>query len=158
MPNLATVLCPLYELLQNNRKWNWTPKFEESFVKVNELMWEQVLCHYNPTILVRLATDASPYGIGVVLSNVFENGTAFASRPLTKVEKGFSQIDKEALGIYWRVQKFHTYLYGRHFTLITDHKPLISNFHPEKSLPAMTTARLQRYALLLASHNYSIEY
>jgi hypothetical protein len=163
LPNLATAVEPLKELLQNNRKWNWTPKCEESFVKVKELiMSEQVLCHYNSTLPVRLATDASPYGIGVVLSHVFENGVerpiAFASRSLTKAEKGCSQIDKEALGIYWGVQKFHTYLYGRHVTLITDDNPLISIFHPEKSLPAMTTARLQRYAIFLASNNYSTEY
>lgn len=91
-----------------------------------------------------------------------EDGTerpiTYASRSLTKAEKAYSQIDKEALSIYWGVQKFHTYLYGRHFTLITDHKPLVSIFHPEKQLPAMTTARLQRYAIFLSSHNYSIEY
>lgn len=163
LPNLATVVGPLNELLQNNKKWTWTAKCDDAFAKVKELITsEQVLCHYNPTLPVRLATDASPYGIGAVLSHVMEDGTerpiAYASRSLTKAEKAYSQIDKEALSIYWGVQKFHTYLYGRHFTLITDHKPLVSIFHPEKQLPAMTTARLQRYAIFLSSHNYSIEY
>lgn len=91
-----------------------------------------------------------------------EDGTerpiAYKSRSLTKAEKAYSQIDKDALSIYWGVQEFHTYLYGRHFTLITDHKPLVSIFHPGKRLPAMTTARLQRYAIFLSSHNYNIEY
>ena len=163
LPNLSTVVGPLNELLQNNWKWKWTSKCDESFAKVKELITsEQVLCHYNTNLPIRLATDASPYGIGAVLSHIFEDGTehpiAFASRSLTKAEKGYSQIDKEALSIYWGIQKFHTYLYGRRFTLITDHKPLVSIFHPEKSLPAMTTARLQRYAIFLSSHNYSIEY
>jgi hypothetical protein len=121
-------------------------------VKVKELITsEQVLCHYNPTLPVRLATDASPYGIGAVLSHVFENGAerpiTFAYRSLTKAVKGYSQIDKEALGVYLGVHESHTYLYGRHFTLIKDHKPLINIFHPDKSLLTMTTATLQRYAI-----------
>ena len=56
------------------------------------------------------------------------------------------------------VKQFHVYLYGRRFTLITDHKPLTVIFHSEKGVPAMTAARLQRYALFLAGFNYKIEY
>ena len=58
----------------------------------------------------------------------------------------------------WGVKKFHLYLFGRHFTLVTDHEPLISIFKPKKGIPAMTVARLQRYALFLVGFKYSIEY
>ena len=50
------------------------------------------------------------------------------------------------------------YLYGRRFTLVTDHKPLSAIFHPKKGVPAMSAARLQRYALFLAGFDYDIEY
>ncbi|XP_048770688.2 uncharacterized protein K02A2.6-like [Ostrea edulis] len=50
------------------------------------------------------------------------------------------------------------YLYGRHFSLLTDHKPLVSIFHPQKGVPLTTAARLQRYALFLSGLDYSIEY
>ncbi len=161
--NLSTVVGPLNDMLQSGKNWSWTKTCEEAFNQVKGLMAsEQVLCHYDPALPLRLASDASPYGIGAVLSHVFPDGTerpvAFASRSLSKSEKRYSQIDKEALGIFWSVQKFHTYLYGRKFTLVTDHKPLVSIFHPSKALPAMTTARLQRYAIFLSGHTYDIVY
>ena len=111
---------------------------------------------------VRLACDASPTGIGAVLSHVMPDGSerpvAFASRSLTRLERKYAQIDNEALSIVWGVKRFHVYLYGRWFALVTDHKPLTSIFHPKKGLPALTTAKLQRYALFLAGFDYDIEY
>ena len=76
---------------------------------------------------------------------------------MNTAEQNYSQIDKEALGIVWSLKK-HTYLYGRRFTLITDHQPLTAIFSPVKNLPSMTAARLQRYALLLAGYQYDIVY
>ena len=121
-----------------------------------------VLTHYDPERPLTLACDASPIGIGAVLSHIMDDGSerpiSFASCTLSKTEKNYSQIDKEALGLVWGVKKFHLYLFGHHFTLVTDHEPLTSIFHPKKGIPAMTVARLQRYALFLAGFNYSIEY
>ena len=78
---------------------------------------EQVLTRYDPSLPLRpLVCDASPVGIGAVLSHVMNDGTerpsAFASRTLTKTEQGYAQIDKEALAILWEVKKFHVYLFG----------------------------------------------
>ena len=163
LPNLATTLNPLNQLLEQGKQWNWTTECEEAFIKVKELIAsDMVLTHYDPGRPLRLACDASPVGIGAVLSHIMDDGSerpiAFASRTLSKTEKNYSQIDKEALALVWGVKKFHLYLFGRHFTLVTDHDPLTSIFHPKKGIPAMTVARLQRYALFLAGFNYSIEY
>ena len=113
-------------------------------------------------LLVRLACDASPTGIGAVLSHVMPDSSvrpvAFASRSLTKTERKYAQIGKEALSIVWGVKLFHVCLYGKRRTLITDHKLLTAIFHPEKGVPVVTAARLQRYALFLAGFDYKIEY
>ena len=68
------------------------------------------------------------------------------------------QIAKEALAIIWGVKKFHVYLFGRSFTLYTDHQALKSVLHPHKSIPVVTAVRLQRYVLLLAGYDFQIEY
>lgn len=94
-----------------------------------------------------LAPVASTNGFGAVLSHTMQDGSEkpieFASRTLGSTEKKYSQIDKQALGIVWGVKKFHTYLIGRNFTLLTDHQPLVSKLHPEKGVPVTMAARLQ---------------
>ena len=86
---------------------------------------DKVLINYNPDLPIKLATDASPYGLGAVLSHVTEFGNerpiAYASRTLNSAEQKYSQLDKEALSIVWAVKKFFNYLCMKHFTIITDH-------------------------------------
>ena len=143
--NLASKLQPLYRLLEANSIWKWSSECDAAFQGIKKsITSEQVLTHYDPEKPVKLATDASPYGLGAVLSHVFEDDSerpiAFASGSLNHAEKNFSQIDTEALGLVWGVKKFYPYLYGRHFTLVTDHQPLVSIFHPEKGISATTAA------------------
>ena len=58
---------------------------------------KEVLAHYDTSLPLRLAFDASPVGVGAVLSHVMNDGTerliAFASRTLTKTAQGYAQID-----------------------------------------------------------------
>ena len=120
------------------------------------------MVHYDQTKEVVLACDASPYGIGAVLSHRMENGSdqpiAFASRSLSPAEKRYSQLDKEGLAIIFGVKRFHQYLYGRHFTIISDHKPLQHLFGESKAIPTLASARIQRWALILGAYDYHIEY
>ena len=84
LPNASTVLHPLHQLLEQNSEWQWTEQCEEAFTEAKRMITsKQVLAHYDPALPVRLACDASPTGIGAVLSHVMPDGSerpvAFAS-------------------------------------------------------------------------------
>ena len=73
-----------------------------------------MLAYYNITQKLKLAADAFLYGIGAVISHVYDNRPiAYASHTLSRAEKNYSQIDREESALIFGVQKFHTYLYGR---------------------------------------------
>ena len=77
---------------------------------------------------------------------------------MSPTERNYPQIEKEALSLIYGIQKFHQYLYGRPFVLVTDHRPLLSILGPKKEIPPLAAARMQRWALLLSAYNYSIEF
>lgn len=164
LKSLSEMLQPINNLLRGNGDdINWTEECEQVFRKVKIRMQDkQVLCHFNPKLPLVLATDASAYAVGAVLSHIFPDGSErpiqFASQTLTDVQKRYSQIDKEAYGIIYGVKKFFNYLYGRRFTLQTDHQPLIQIFSPSKSIPLLSATRMQHYALYLQAFNYDIRY
>ena len=163
LPNLSTVLRPLNSLLQKRTSWRWTEECKRAFKMAKSCVVESaVLAHYNPDLPLRLAADASAYGIGAVISHVMPNGEerpiAFASRTLQPSECNYAQLEKEALALIFGIKKFHQYLFGRRFTLITDHKPLLAILGPKKGVPSLAAARLQRWALLLSAYNYELEF
>ena len=119
----------------------------------------KVLVHFDPKLPVVLACDASSYGVGAIVAHKMPDGTekpiGFASRTLSAAERQYSQIEKEGLSCVFGVRRFHAYLLGIHFSLITDHKPLVSLFQEHKAIPSHASARIQRWALTLAAYEYT---
>ena len=163
MPHLPSVLDPLYQLLHHDVTWHWSEKADTAFLKSKELLTdENVLVHFDSALPLILACDASQYGVGAILAHRFPDGTerpiAFASRTLSDTEKKYSQIEKEGLACVFGVKKYHCYLYGRHFSLVTDHKPLLSLLSGRKPISSQSSARIQRWALTLAAYEYDLSY
>ena len=163
LPNLSSTLAPLYQLLCVSARWRWTAKEREAFKASKQLLTSsKVLTHFDPSEELILAGDASPYGIGAVLSHRFADGSekpiGYASRTLSPAEKNYSQIEKETLACIFAVKRFHSYIYGHPFTLYTDHKPLVSLLNEKRAVPAQACARIQRWALTLAMYGYTVAF
>ena len=78
-----------------------------------------------------------------------ERPIAFASRALSASERYYAQIEKEALSLVFGVKRFHQFLYGCKFTIMTDHKPLQEILGSKSAVPALAAARMERWALVL---------
>jgi len=121
IPQLSTLLHPLNEMLQAGKPWSWTPNCEKAFLAVKEkLSQAPILAHYDPAVPLRLAGDASAYGVGAVLSHVYPDGTerpiAYASRTLNASERNYPQLEKEALSLVFGINFINTYLAGNSYS------------------------------------------
>ena len=80
--------------------------------------------HYNPHLETLTKCEASRAGLGAALEERSPTGwhtVAFASRFLNSNEERYSINELELLGIVWSVKYFKYYLFGKSFTIITDH-------------------------------------
>ncbi len=107
-----------------------------------------------------ITVDASPVGLSAILSQKNpgkddEKVVAYASRAWTAVEKRYAQTEREALAIVWGVEHFHLFVYGKEFTLITDHKPLEVIYGNRN---AKSSARVERWVLRLQPYSFKVVY
>ncbi|KAG8174022.1 hypothetical protein JTE90_008260 [Oedothorax gibbosus] len=139
LPNKASIAEPLHRLLDGDAPWNWSSDHTKAFNSLKQLISsESVLSPFDDSLPIVLTCDASPYGVCAVLAHVLPDGreapVAFHSRTLTSTERNYAQLDKEALAIISGVKKFHHFLYGHHFTIVTDHQPLLGIFNRGRQL------------------------
>ena len=162
LPSLARILHPLYKLVQKDVTWIWSHSHKKAFNEAKNLVsTAPVLAHYDITKQLKLYCDASPRGVGACLMQVMdkhERPVAYASRMLTSAEANYAQIERKALAIIFAVKKFHQYLYGRCFILVTDHRPLCKILGHNRGVPSLAAARMQRWALILSAYQYTLQY
>ena len=98
--------------------------------------------------------------MGCALEQRTPNGwhtVAFASRFLNSVEDRYSINELELLGIVWSVEHFKYYLYGKPFTVITDHRALLSIMSENRSNKSYNS-RLTRWVDRLLPFDFSIDH
>ena len=161
IPNYVTILEPLRVLTKKNTRFKWTSSHHLAFDQLKQALTPApVMSYFDTTKDTFISVDASPVGIFAILT---QKGTdadtsqvvAYASRALTSVEQLCLQTEKDTLGIFWGIEHFHLYIYGSHFTLITDHKPLEIIYGNVNSKPP---ARIERLVLRLQRYSFSVLY
>lgn len=155
--DFAKLTKPLTSCLKKNAKVVHTDEFLDAVDKCKQILTNAPILQYpdfdKPFILT---TDASDFALGAVLSQGIvgsDKPIAFASRTLSDTETRYSTIEKELLGIVWAIKYFRPYLYGRKFTIYTDHRPLtwlMSLKDPN--------SKLTRWKLKLAEYDYKVVY
>lgn len=156
IPDFAKRSAPLTALLKKNAPWSWTQAQQLAFLDVKHALLEPpTLAHYDESAPIVLHTDASQDGLGAVLLQEDESGDhkvlAYASRQLSDVERRRHSSELECLAVVWAVEKFRPYLYGRHFTIVTDNSAL-TWLQSAKHL----NAKIARWSLQLQEYNFTI--
>ncbi|XP_057381569.1 uncharacterized protein K02A2.6-like [Daphnia carinata] len=160
--NHADFTEPLRRLTTNEAKTQfvWNEQYENTFQKLKQALGNtRKLAFFDPELKMELIVDASPKGLDGILAQVNNKGErqiiAYASKALDATEKRYSQIEREALAIIWGCDHFQIYLLGSHFTVVTDHKPLVSIFNnPTSAL----SARLERWVLRRQPFEFTVAY
>ena len=126
IPSLCTLTAPLHELLRRDTDFFWNCTYDATLQWVKEaVISDTTLRYFNPSLLMTIQVDASQVGLGAAL---LQNGKpmAFASKALTETECQYANIEREMLAVVFGAERFQTYIYGRSFTIESDHKPLES--------------------------------
>ena len=157
IPNLASRTPALRSLLKKEAVWLWDENHDKEFQDMKSAMiTHPVLSFYDPVKQHKISNDASKDGIGSVLLQLETDGwhpVHYGARSLTKVEKSYAPIEREALGILFGATKFHQYIFGKNFLMETDHRPLVSIF--EGYLNA-APARIQCIMLKLQKYDFQL--
>ncbi|KAL0194996.1 hypothetical protein M9458_008568, partial [Cirrhinus mrigala] len=159
IPNFSSIASPLTDLTRKGQpeKVVWSTEAEEAFQRVKKALTSEPVLRapdFNRPFLVQ--TDASDTGIGAVLSQVTdgeEHPVIYISRKLTKPERNYAAVEKEALAVKWAVLELRYYLLGRRFTLITDHAPLQWMAKAKE-----TNARVTRWFLALQDFHFDVQH
>ena len=143
----STICQPLNRLRRAEVKWRFDAEEKKAFDKLKQaLASSAVLTPYDPNLEVKIDTDSSKTGLGAVISHIMPDGSErpieFASRTLNSAERNYSQIEKEARSLFLGVKRFHKFVYGRKFKLVSDLKPLIFILKENKSIPEMGASRI----------------
>ena len=130
--------------MKKSVRFVWGHEQEHAFYLLKKAITHpDVSAYFKADCKTRIVTDASPVGLGAVLTQLqdgFWRVIFYASRSLTDVESRYSQTEKEALAIVWTCEMFNLYVFGKEFELETDHRPL-PYIYSRKSKPS---ARVER--------------
>ena len=146
----AYIANPLNALTKKGSKFEWTEACADAFDKLKRALISAPILAY-PDFTKEFLLFV---GIGFTLAqkhNGKEVVIAYNGRGLKKAEKNYSTTEREALALVEGIKKFQPYLFGRKFTVITDHSSLRWLMNVKDA-----TGRLARWSLLLHQYNFEV--
>ncbi len=154
----AAIAKPLNTLLKEDTAWHWDTKCQQAFSTLKAtLMGAPVLAIPDQHRPYTLHTDFSHTALGAVLEQMKEDNKqhviAYASRTCSQAESKLGPTDGELLAIVYAVEKFHSYLAGTPFVIITDHSALVHLNEAKNKNP-----KLARWAMKLATYNFTLKH
>ena len=159
IPNLSKETAPLRKLLEKDIEWSFDTPQTQAFNRLKQLVTSSTtLKFFDVNLDTRITCDASQQGLGAILEQLHNETwcpVAFASRTLTSAESNYCSLERETLAIVFACERFHEYVYGRHFSVLSDHLPLKSIFNKPLS---KSPARLQRFRLRLQRYDFTVNY
>ena len=160
IPNYSAIVSPLTNLLKKDTKFVWSSDCEKAFQTLKTLLVsEPVLRYPDHSKHFYLTTDASTHGISYILGQKDDTGghyvCYYGARSLKPNEKNYGITDLEALAVVTGVEKYHTYLIDKPFTIITDHEALK---HMVQAKFQGTSGKLARWAQILMPFQYTVQY
>ena len=156
IPGLSMLTAPLHELLKKDVEFSWDTSYKTAFQCIKDAVVSNTTLQYiDASCPITVQVDASQVRLGASLLQDNKLPVAFTSKALTEVKCHFANIECAMLHVVFRAEQFRTYVYGRPFTIESDHKPLESI--TKKSL-ADTPAHLQCMLLCLQGYDYVLHY
>ena len=127
----------------------WTNDCQVAFESVKKDFANIVeLKHFDVHKDNRIVCDASHNGLGASFEQLGAEGwrlISFASRFLNAAEKKYSTNKLEMLAVVWGSEYFRNYIFGRNFTVVTDHKALVSLLNGNKKKNKTMFSHLTRW-------------
>jgi RNase H-like domain found in reverse transcriptase/Reverse transcriptase (RNA-dependent DNA polymerase)/Integrase zinc binding domain/Integrase core domain/Retroviral aspartyl protease len=154
--DFSSITGPLNQLSKKNVRFDWTTKCQEAFDTLRKALYSSPILDYpdfSPENTFVLTTDGSRSGLGAVLSNANGRAVAYASRALNSAERNYSVTEIELLGNVWGIKHFRPYLFGRHFEVRTDHRPLVYLFSQVDP-----SSRLNKFRMALQEYDFTVTY
>jgi len=159
--NLAEMSGPLAKLTsaRDDVPFVWGPEQQVAFERLKKAVLEDVMLAFPDTSKpYNVTTDASDYAVSGVISQTddatkLERPIMFISKSLNDTQRRYTVTEKELYAIIHALDKFRPYIYGRKFTVYTDHRALIWLCGKRNPM-----SRLGRWSVAIAEYSQGIEF
>ncbi|CAB1102857.1 unnamed protein product [Ectocarpus sp. CCAP 1310/34] len=166
IPDYAEITNPLVELTRKEYATKsrfvkaWNKSHDASFAHLKRLLTSAPVLHFpdfDREFVVHV--DASEHGCGAFLAQPSKADPeslgmiTYYSHRFKHGQRHYSASMKECCGVVLAISHWRPYLFGKHFTVITDHQALTHLFYMQD-----TSNMLTRWAIALQNYDFTVKH